>query len=402
MNCNTVRSLLLDFLFDLLDQNEKQPFEAHLLGCESCQKELDWARGRQKLLKSATLESFPEVHFRAEDLLSRQTEPSSSQSLGKARSISQWGFVAAAVALLLVFPIWGLLLNQERDSLISLAHNQESGLAGKTLVSLSELEKTVTDAVALAQNNPNEMASGHKALSVPNLEKSASELKTMILVPDAPLKPGSIFQAKSVTLESGSLKLAQEKLEIRFTLKGPGFEQSQSMDGMGSNSRNQPAKFRDGRDVSGIGLVLFELPREISGGPWELVVSESKGRFPTVRKNLPIEGIRPAITQTVRWDKEQYKSGEKARLTVRLTQGDGLSLAGAKINMTLILGGTPWNPEGKSSRKGGLERISDENGQCTLEFEIPARPNSGQNEVLIQSRSGEAFVSEKYPLPFWR
>lgn len=402
MNCKTAQSLLFDYLFDLLDQDEKQPLENHLGGCKACQGELVWARNRQKFLKSATLETFPEVQFRAEDLLGSATIPANSPIAVRSWSSLQWGLLVAAAVLLLILPVWGLLLKQDGDQGISLAYLQDSGIPGKITVSISQLEKTVNEAISQVQSGAGAPDTGHKALSVEKVETPSTKLKTVVFISDRPLKAGTPFEVKSVTLETPSLKLANEPLDIRYVLRGPGFEKSFSASGKGSTARNLPAKFPDGTDVRGIGLVLFDLPNGITGGPWELEVSESQGRFPTVRKNIPTEGFKPEITQTIRWDKDQYKSGDKVKLTVRVNQGDGKGIPGAKINLTLVFGGVPWNPETKSPRKAGLERIANENGECSLEFDLPEKPNSGQNEILIQTRNGESFLSGKYPLPFWR
>jgi len=402
MNCNKTQALLLDYLFDVLDQDEKQPFDSHLKSCGDCQKELGRTKNQHKLLKSATLDSFPEVMFRAEDLLAPVTIPAEPQKTGKAWSISRWGLMVAATALVMFFPVWGLLWKQENNQAISLAYNQDSGQSGNFLIPLRQLENTVEEAISLAQKGSTTSDSGHKALSVGRVVDSNPILETIVFVSDNPLKPGSALEVKTVTLDPGTLKLAKDPLDIRFVLRGPGFERTFSVNGKGSTQNNLPAKFPDGSEVTGIGMVLFDLPNEIAGGKWELEVSESRGRFPVVRKKIAVEGPQTEITQSVQWEKDQYKSGDRVKLTVRVNQGDGKTASGAKITMTLVIGGVPWNPETKGPRKNTMERIADENGACSFEFELPQKPNSGQNEILVQTRSGESFLSKKYPLPLWR
>jgi len=402
MNCNKAQALLLDYLFDVLDQDEKQPFDSHLKSCGDCQKELGWAKNQQKLLKSATLDSFPEVIFRADDLLAPATTPAETQKTGKAWSVTRWGLMVAATALVMFLPAWALLWKQENNQAISLAYNQDSGKSGTFLIPVSQLENTVDEAISLVQKGLLTSDSGHKALSIEKVVDSNPILKTIVFVSDTPLKPGSGLEVKTVTLDTGTLKLAKAPLDIRYVLRGPGFERTFSVNGKGSTQNNLPAKFPDGTEVTGIGMVLFDLPNEITGGKWELEVSESRGRFPAVRKNIAVEGPRTQITQTVQWEKDQYKPGDRVKLTVRVNLGDGKPAPGAKINMTLVIGGVPWNPETKGTRRNTIERIADENGACSFEFELPQKPSSGQNEILIQSRSGESFLSEKYPLQLWR
>ena len=63
--CHACQELLLDHLYDLLDEAEGKSFRDHLAGCPACQSALEKARAQQQLLASAARQSFPGVRFAA-------------------------------------------------------------------------------------------------------------------------------------------------------------------------------------------------------------------------------------------------------------------------------------------------------------------------------------------------
>ena len=48
--CETCQAQLLEYLYDVLDDAERQELQQHLDGCSSCQTALERARGQQRLL----------------------------------------------------------------------------------------------------------------------------------------------------------------------------------------------------------------------------------------------------------------------------------------------------------------------------------------------------------------
>ncbi|HEY7154976.1 MAG TPA: zf-HC2 domain-containing protein, partial [Gemmataceae bacterium] len=64
-NCETCRSLMLEYLYDLLEGEERQTLEAHLTNCPACQAELVKAKGQRQLLATAAKMEFPDVRFTA-------------------------------------------------------------------------------------------------------------------------------------------------------------------------------------------------------------------------------------------------------------------------------------------------------------------------------------------------
>ncbi len=408
MNCQTAKPLLLDYVYGALESVESQPLERHLTDCGPCQQALVWTKSCQIKLKQASLEAFPELQFQAETLLN----PLFSAPSVKARkwSSSRWAFLVAAAVLILLFPVWFLFLNQENGHGPSgqefVFADQDGRKAG---LELAQLELVFKEAVALAKD-PNRVdqaqsnfSKAHVALSVDDPKTNdfgPKELKTILFLPQVTFSPGSQVEVQSISLKSADLSPVGGPLSIRYVLKGPGFEALKVSNGMWFKQNNQPALFGNGTEITGMGRVVFDLPGEVNGGPWEIEVSEAKGRFPSIQKKIQIEGMKSGPIQTARWDKTSYKPGDRAKLTIKVTNSDGTPLPDAKVGLTIILGGKPWNPESNNARKAQMERISDTKGLCELEFVCPQKPENGQNEILIQSRIGDSFLSEKQALPF--
>lgn len=61
--CQPCQSLLLDYLYDLLDGSEQVALEAHVAGCAACQDALALARRQQDLLAAAARLECAPVHF---------------------------------------------------------------------------------------------------------------------------------------------------------------------------------------------------------------------------------------------------------------------------------------------------------------------------------------------------
>jgi anti-sigma factor RsiW len=64
-SCEICRSQMLEYLYDLLEGDERQAWEAHVKDCPSCQAALVQAKGQQKLLAAAAKMEFANVHFTA-------------------------------------------------------------------------------------------------------------------------------------------------------------------------------------------------------------------------------------------------------------------------------------------------------------------------------------------------
>src|SRR5262249_25731405 len=99
--CETCQPQLLNYLYELLDEDERRAIEAHLQTCADCRAALVDARQQQEVLRAATRTSFPDVRFTPPALRissSAKPEPQPRRRAWEQRW-RRWA-VAACIALL--------------------------------------------------------------------------------------------------------------------------------------------------------------------------------------------------------------------------------------------------------------------------------------------------------------
>ncbi len=94
-SCQTCQGQMLEYLYDLLETDERRPFEDHLSTCAECQAGLRQAQGQKDLLAAAVHLAFPQVQFRPP-----QEEPATVPMPAR-RSRRSWQRWALAAALLI-------------------------------------------------------------------------------------------------------------------------------------------------------------------------------------------------------------------------------------------------------------------------------------------------------------
>src|SRR5437764_961326 len=61
--CGHFQSLMLDHVYELLDEHEERALSLHLEQCTTCQAALAKAQSQQRLLEAAARLEFPQVQF---------------------------------------------------------------------------------------------------------------------------------------------------------------------------------------------------------------------------------------------------------------------------------------------------------------------------------------------------
>ena len=74
-SCDTCQTQMLEYLYDLLEGEERQTLEAHLTECPACQAELLRVKGQRQLLAAAAKMAFPDVRFTAPPAQTTATPP---------------------------------------------------------------------------------------------------------------------------------------------------------------------------------------------------------------------------------------------------------------------------------------------------------------------------------------
>lgn len=110
LNCETCRSQMLEYLYELLEGDERQAWEAHLKDCPACQAELERAKVHRQLLAKAAKMEFASVRFtppRAESNVPSAPASTDVVRLQRPARPLRWRTWLAAAALLLGFALAG-------------------------------------------------------------------------------------------------------------------------------------------------------------------------------------------------------------------------------------------------------------------------------------------------------
>ncbi|HTU93737.1 MAG TPA: hypothetical protein VMF69_26895, partial [Gemmataceae bacterium] len=98
LSCETCCSRMLEYLYDLLEGEERQAWDAHLQDCAACQTELVRAKDQRQLLATAAKMEFTNVRFEAP----AATEGVSRRRVGTRQPLRLRRWLAAAAVLLAV------------------------------------------------------------------------------------------------------------------------------------------------------------------------------------------------------------------------------------------------------------------------------------------------------------
>ena len=112
-NCEARQALLLEYVFDLLDDGERRAVEAHLTECAACQAALARTQQQQRLLATAARLECPEVRFEApvaEPVTVPETTPAVLPM--PRRSAIRWRRWAVAAAILVAIGIPGWIIGR--------------------------------------------------------------------------------------------------------------------------------------------------------------------------------------------------------------------------------------------------------------------------------------------------
>src|SRR3954468_23212517 len=100
-SCDTHQGQLLDYLYDLLEVEERTALLSHLEACADCRAALERARGEQNLLATAARLAFPAVRLEAPS-----AEPAAEPApvllpMPDRKPARRWRHVLAAAAVLI-------------------------------------------------------------------------------------------------------------------------------------------------------------------------------------------------------------------------------------------------------------------------------------------------------------
>lgn len=359
MKCKEIESLLLDYVYGLLEGDELQGVENHLAQCANCQTALNWAKGKKTLIKEAIVEPWNQVRFDSKTL-EIQDSPQSQKKSSKI----QFGVWAALAALVLIqiVPVW-LYFSDVNAKEVALV-------------------RSIEDEFDAFRRNPKDIPPPIGP-SVPE----STNLVTVLRLEKLSGPNGDLIKYRSFTLNQLDSSPVKHPLDLHFILVGPdGEKEIAKSNGQAVNRSGKPLRNSSKQPITGFAQGSFELPKTHAPETWSLEVREGGGLFAPVRQAIETRKTSDTeIVQEVRFDKESYLPGDKAVTTIQLKDAKGVPVANQKVRVNLYFGGQAHLLDGTPSKTTrNIDLVTSNEGQAKMEFTIPKVNSPGENKLVSQ------------------
>ena len=160
--CPECQAQMLEYLYDLLDELERQAVQGHLADCTPCRAALTKAENQQKLLATAARMEFPNVRFIAPAERIAPAVVPMTRPVKKSRPWRRWAVAAAILLALTGLSAPGYWMQRDysqanrtivEKKAVALAANQRRADALAQLNDLPRLEKEKKAAVYKAERD---------------------------------------------------------------------------------------------------------------------------------------------------------------------------------------------------------------------------------------------------------
>jgi hypothetical protein len=318
-SCETYQSQLLAYMYDLLEETDRQQLQAHLETCDGCKAALARAQNQKRLLALAAKAEFPKVRFQPPV---EETAPRERETVPlvrpEPRSVRSWAIAAGILLLVgLGVPSGWWTVNYTNDQARASAERQR-------------LQAVEAEELAVGAQFQEKLALANR-----ELEKSDKEIREL----------DGKHNEKLAALQR---KIEQEQIDLRIigpTNFQPGAPNRYSIQTMDLGNQAVAANV-DTRVVNQEKKVLYEEKNVASQGEYQvvlppnlplaprdrlaLVVSARRNGGPAgeVREELPLAA--PTYITHLATDKPMYRPGETVhfrsltleRFTLKAVQED--------------------------------------------------------------------------------
>jgi hypothetical protein len=287
-SCPECQAQMLEYLYDLHDETERQAMQAHLSDCALCRAELAKATGQQKLLAAAARMEFPGVRFIAPVEQVQVVTPSVVPMIRPTKKARPWRRWASAAAILLALA--GLSAPgywMERD------YSQASQTIKEKKAAASAATQRRSDALALIRKLPR--LENEKIEEVRKTEREA-QLRLSVRGPAAATAGApTIYEVDTANLNG-------EPVAVNLTARVEWGESKQAVGGPIPVVR------------AGVGKWNLTLPADLPlkpQGPLTLVVSANRlDGVQSAQVSEKLNLAAPVYVTHLDTDKPMYQPGE--------------------------------------------------------------------------------------------
>ncbi len=318
LSCETRRSQMLEYLYDLLEDDERQALEAHLKDCTVCQAELTRAKAQRQLLAKAAKMEFAGVRFTAP--IMGQTLQADVQSGKPQVRPRRWRRWLAAAAVLLAFSLAGTAGWYGRD------YRQSESIIANAERRIQEAEKTRLEAERQLSQLPQE-----KQRRIAAIRKAQRETQLQVEVQG----PASLRVGAPTDYQISTKNLNGQPTSAKVSVQ----------------VKDRERTLAESLDVSGVapGVYRLTLPPDLPVRPNSqpsLVVSAVADSGSQVELREEMQLATPVYVTHLEIDKPMYQLGETVHFRSLTLDRFSLKPAEQDLNLQFFLAMPgPGNPE---------------------------------------------------------
>lgn len=412
-DCQRIQPLLLDYLYDLLEEGEAQALQAHVEACPACQRELVRARRQQALLGAASRHAFPSLRF----------EPPSEAAVvvGLPSSRRSWNWkpwaVAASIFLLIALvglPTLALLTGRPGEPVPVESARVEMGSqpppADGRLSEARGMAEPPGRAAAAIKVAPEEAEGEETSQAGPQafafqqgIAGGEPPFVTHLVTDKEAYQPGETVFFRAVTLDALSLRPVETDapLHLAFSVTDPQGKQVTSLTGQQPRGRSADHQVDDAAKASaGFAGEDFKGLSGVRHGAWSIPEQAAAGRYhlrvQDAAKSVAFQEASFLVGTNEAAGREQElarRQTERQPAEVELYPEGGRLIAGVpnRVYFRILEQPTAFNPAAGARPRGErwTARLLDAQGQAVPAHDLPV-----QNGSLLPNHGRFTFVPQ--------
>ncbi len=215
------------------------------------------------------------------------------------------------------------------------------------------------------------------------------------LATDKPMyQPGEVVYFRSLTLERGSLRPAQEEFQFKYSYTTPTGAKSVIQQAGNYLRPQNPGQGLlvngpDGKPLRGVGSGAFLLADNAPGGEYILEVEDLQHRFPAQQRKFVVNNYqKPRLNKELDFNRKTYGAGDEVQALCQAIRADGnLPVKDRPVKATVQIDGKTYNARGKPSGEP-IPFRTDAEGKVVVRFKLPAEIEKGQASLSVNFDDG--------------
>ena len=196
---------------------------------------------------------------------------------------------------------------------------------------------------------------------------------------DKPLyQPGEIIYYRSLTLRRFGMK-ADREFMVRFSIQDPSGATVANSEMVGATEK-------------GVGSNVFQIPEELAGGEYSLVVTSTDGMFPEEKRKFFIRRYRlPRLKKELEFNHDSYAPGDEVAADFSADRAEGGPATKASLTVQATVDGEVVHQQQTQASASGAFRV---------QFKLPTVIEKGdaQLSIIVDDGGTRETIAKTIPI----